>query len=87
MNMKTTNPCIECDTNWCRAQSEGKKCPAMFYVKPRPHGKWLYVHPLQEDDGGAYMCSVCRTGDWNIRGDENFCPNCGSDNRKRGEAK
>lgn len=47
----------------------------------RPHGEWVCVHPLQEDDGGAYMCSVCKTGDWNIRGNENFCSYCGADMR------
>ena len=41
-------------------------------------GHWVKVHPLQADDGGAYMCSCCGTGDWGIKGTENFCPNCGA---------
>lgn len=28
----------------------------------RKKGKWILVHPLQEDDGGAYVCSCCETG-------------------------
>lgn len=54
------------------------------YEPDRPHGEWIFVHPLQEDDCGAYMCSVCKTGDFNLRGDENFCPNCDADMRKGG---
>ena len=51
----------------------------------RPHGEWIFVHPLQEDDDGAYMCSVCNTGDWYLCGNENFCPNCGADMREGDE--
>ena len=35
-------------------------------VRPNVHGHWKLVHPLQSDDGGAYVCSVCGTGDWGI---------------------
>lgn len=41
-------------------------------------GHWVKIHPLQADDGGAYMCSCCGTGDWRIKGTENFCHNCGA---------
>ncbi len=41
-------------------------------------GKWIFVHPLQADDGGAYICSCCEVGDWNLKGTEKFCPNCGA---------
>ena len=41
-------------------------------------GHWIFVHPLQEDDGGCYMCSICNVGDWNLNGKENYCPNCGA---------
>ena len=41
-------------------------------------GHWIFVHPLQEDDGGGYMCSICNVGDWNLNGKENYCPNCGA---------
>lgn len=44
--------------------------------------KWIRVHPLQENDGGAYMCSACRTGDWDIQGTEEKCPYCGADMRE-----
>lgn len=32
----------------------------------RKKGKWVLVHPLQDDDGGAYVCSCCGTGSWEI---------------------
>jgi len=44
----------------------------------RPRGRWILVHPLQENDEGAYMCSVCRTGDWCISPEFKFCPYCGA---------
>ena len=49
-------------------------------VEPKkPHGKWVLVHPLQENDEGAYMCSACRTGDWCISPEFKFCPYCGAE--------
>ena len=56
----------------------------------RPHGEWIEVPKYK----GFYACSKCLErlgGDfwafdhWEMR-KENFCPVCGSDNRKRGEA-
>lgn len=32
----------------------------------RKTGKWILTHPLQVDDGGAYMCSCCGTGSWEV---------------------
>ena len=40
------------------------------------HAKWELVHPLQKDDCGAYMCSNCKNGDWDLKGDEKECPFC-----------
>lgn len=35
--------------------------------KQREHiGHWIFVHPLQENDPGAYICSECKTGDWDV---------------------
>ena len=36
-------------------------------VRENIHGHWELVNPLQSNDGGAYRCSVCGTGDWHIR--------------------
>lgn len=48
----------------------------------REHGEWIEVHPLQEDDGGAYMCSKCRCGHPCIDPDYwKYCPNCGAEMR------
>ena len=44
--------------------------------------KWIKINPLQEDDGGAYMCSKCKTGSWDIDGTETECPFCGADMRE-----
>lgn len=41
-------------------------------------GRWEFVHPLQEDDGGAYMCSECKVGYLENPGDWRYCPNCGA---------
>lgn len=49
-------------------------------IEVRPKGKWILVNPLQSDDGGAYMCSNCKTGDYGIERYE-FCPYCGADMR------
>lgn len=55
------------------------------------HGHWILVHPLQEDDGGALMCSNCKSGNWNITNDFKYCPYCGipidTDNLKEEEIK
>ena len=48
----------------------------------QPKGHWILVHPLQEDDTGAYMCSECKVGNWEIDPESYFfCPNCGADMR------
>lgn len=45
-------------------------------------GHWICVHPLQEDDPGAYICSECKLGKWGIDPKSYFfCPNCGADMR------
>ena len=45
--------------------------------KERKKGKWVLVHPLQEDDGGAYICSCCGTGCWEIDPESwKACPWC-----------
>lgn len=52
-------------------------------VQPeRPKGHWIFVHPLQENDSGAYMCSECRTGDWDIVPvKDKYCKFCRADMR------
>ena len=68
--MLDRHPNIE-DTNFFNSIKD-------YMREQRPQGEWLCVHPVQEDDGGAYMCSICKTGDWNIRGNEKYCPYCGA---------
>ena len=51
--------------------------PSITSQEPKT-GHWIFVHPLQENDGGAYMCSNCKTGDWSYQNDYDFCPNCGA---------
>jgi hypothetical protein len=54
-------------------------------AQPEPkEGHWIPVHPIQSDDPGAYMCSKCKTGMWEIRPSAyHYCPNCGA--RMKGE--
>lgn len=48
----------------------------------RKRGHWILVHPLQEDDTGACMCSECKVGKWEIDPKSYFfCPSCGADMR------
>lgn len=52
-------------------------------VQPeRKKGHWVFVHPLQKNDNGAYICSECKVGNWVIDPKSYFfCPNCGADMR------
>lgn len=60
--------------------------------KIRPHGKWNKTpnpnySPFDSTSEVIYMCSKCSySSGERITSTWNFCPNCGSDNRKRGEA-
>lgn len=46
-------------------------------VEAEPTGKWIKVHPIQENDVGGYKCSVCQTGFYDA--DRfNYCPACGA---------
>ena len=68
------------DKLWCNAYERGKA-----EVQSEPHeGHWIPVHPIQSDDPGAYMCSKCKTGMWEIRPSAyHYCPSCGA--HMRGE--
>lgn len=47
-------------------------------------GHWIFIHPLQENDSGAYICSECKTGDWDINlVEDKECKFCGA--RMEGE--
>ena len=41
-------------------------------------GYWIPIHPLQADDEGAYLCSNCNTGDWDIKPTDKYCKFCGA---------
>lgn len=51
----------------------------------RPKGKWILIHPLQEDDDEAYICSNCEHGDWDCDTSYKYCPFCGADMRESEE--
>lgn len=68
-------------TEWERAINMAIKA---LEQPERKTGIWIHVHPLQSDDHGAYMCSECRTGNWEIDPESYFfCPYCGADMRER----
>ena len=45
-------------------------------------GKWIFIHPLQADDEGAYICSNCHHGDWDIKPTDKYCKFCMADMRE-----
>ena len=59
----------------------------------RPHGEWHTIpnsnfSPFDSTSEVIYMCSQCSySSGKRIAANWNFCPNCGADMRKRGEAK
>ena len=70
-----------CNTN--RATMICKAIKNLPSVTPsRPKGKWIPINPLQEDDGGAYICSNCEQGDWDCDIIYKYCPFCGADMRE-----
>lgn len=85
------NPCIECGTNCCLAQMEGKECKAMNY-EARPHGEWYKTpnpnhSPFDSTSEVIYMCSQCAySSGERIAETWHFCPNCGASMVKEGEA-
>lgn len=60
---------------------EDLKAELQSVIEPRPQGKWVFVNPLQANDGGAYMCSNCKTGDYGVETYYKYCPFCGADMR------
>lgn len=48
------------------AMTEKERDKIQRNLHERKTGKWIYVHPLQEDDGGAYKCSCCSSGSWDV---------------------
>ena len=57
---------------------EVETIPSLPSVSQPKTGHWILVHPLQEDDGGSYMCDCCKWGHPKLDGTEKFCPNCGT---------
>ena len=64
---------------------DNKKCD--YFEQKQPRGEWIEVPKYK----GYYVCSEClkrldgdfeRFEHWEMRKD-NFCPVCGSDNRKK----
>ena len=54
-----------------------KKLPSV----PRK-GKWIFVHPLQMDGPVGYMCSNCKTGNFDVNPETwKTCPWCMADMR------
>lgn len=78
------NPCIECGTNCCLAQMEGKECKAMNY-EARPHGEWI-VQRLQNGFDDVY-CPFCKArptrSEYGYYLRDNFCHECGADMRPK----
>lgn len=50
----------------------------------RPHGEWIFKNDNIFIPTGYLECSICKKGRLVV--EKNFCPNCGADMRKEGEA-
>ncbi len=70
-----------------RDEDKGIVCCAIYHGEPykdRPHGEWIFhtddLYPAES----TQECSVCHS-EQNMLGlyDDNFCPNCGADMRKK----
>ena len=55
-----------------------------YKYEPRPHGEWEYTGCVDDELQAEFCCSICNYCTYSR--EFNFCPNCGSDNRKHGEA-
>ena len=64
---KKYKPYIECE----------KALENLPSAETQKKGKWIFIHPLQADDEGAYICSNCHRGDWDIKPTDKYCKFCG----------
>lgn len=75
IDMEKPQSCDECrfceyEQGYCTALPVGEwrritdmsECPLI----EQKTGKWVLAHPLQEDDGGAYVCSCCKSGSYEV---------------------
>ena len=75
---------IETLLNFCENSKDHSVTPNDFMgmkrvrMPKRKTGRWIFVHPLQDNDSGAYMCSVCKTGDFEIKPTDKYCKFCGA---------
>lgn len=51
---------------WAKPSLRKIKETVEMEIGERKTGKWLLIHPLQEDDDGAYECSCCKSGSWEV---------------------
>lgn len=58
----------ECDINTSirEAYEKGFELGLQKAPNSRRTGKWVFVHPLQDDDCGGYMCSCCNHGSYSV---------------------
>ena len=91
IDMEKPNHCLHCpmcngdddcvliqeiDTSW-DWEEQYANCPLQEVEPERKKGKWIFIHPLQADDEGAYICSNCHRGDWDIKPTDKYCKFCG----------
>lgn len=51
---------------WAKPSLKKVKETVEMEIGERKTGKWILIHPLQEDDDGAYECSCCKSGSWEV---------------------
>ena len=95
IDMKKPDHCLRCpmrgvddecvlirgSENFFGWEEQYANCPLQEVEPERKKGKWIFIHPLQADDEGAYICSNCRHGDWDIKPTDKYCKFCGADMR------
>lgn len=64
------------DEMYRKGYNDGFKFRNRIETQERKHGEWVDIH------NGTYTCSACGLH----HSKSNFCPNCGADMRKEGEA-
>ena len=56
---------------------------AIEALKERPHGEWIrHIDDLYPEES-TEECSICHEEQRITGNDDNFCPNCGADMRKK----
>lgn len=79
MTIDETIKCLEDCINNQSCECDIEMRLAIEALKKQIPKKVIFIHPLQEDDYGDYMCPTCKTGTvYDAYGNKSlYCPYCG----------